>query len=297
MSGSLWSSFRQGNRTEYLAQYFLTALGASAPVLRQEDIGIDFFCSVARKEGGRLIFDAPYSVQVGSAGTKEFTYGGIDKKGKWREAELRWLFSQEVPLFFCTVDKESATFKLYSSSPMWPCRYTYGNLGEVHFIPDATHDLTKEVRDSDNLLSEGAGDRHIYRIPLSTPIVDLTIRDLETDLVADAQHTLRTAIVVEQGNLRYRSLGVHFSAWLLDVISNKSTHPFKVGHFYAWNAEQGRNTSEQLEKMMPICIALALNYKAQKRDQDLAILKPVFSLFQADKIPGFVRSQIPELFA
>ena len=46
MPGSIWYPFRQGNRSEYLALYILSALGISIYVPRTEDIGVDFYCSL-----------------------------------------------------------------------------------------------------------------------------------------------------------------------------------------------------------------------------------------------------------
>ena len=44
-------SFRQGNRSEYLAQYMLSALGLAVKVTTQEDVGIDFYCNVGKRDG------------------------------------------------------------------------------------------------------------------------------------------------------------------------------------------------------------------------------------------------------
>ena len=43
MPGALGYEWHESNRGEYLAQYFLAALGVSAPVIRQEDIGVEAF--------------------------------------------------------------------------------------------------------------------------------------------------------------------------------------------------------------------------------------------------------------
>ena len=112
MPGALLFGGHEGGRSEYLAQYFLTALGVSAPVLRQEDIGVDFYCAVSKEERGKLTFHSPYSVQCGSVEGKDFVYGGFRKEDverrKWRSHAIEWLFSQEVPLFVCTVDRRAA---------------------------------------------------------------------------------------------------------------------------------------------------------------------------------------------
>ena len=135
MPGLLPSSWRQGNRSEYLAQYFLSALGVSVPVLRQEDIGADFYCALAKEDDRRLTFHSPFAVQVGSAESKVFRFGGFDARGKWRRAAIEWLFSQEIPLFLGMVDRKEARIRIYQTSPMWMIRYKFGDMSEVELLP------------------------------------------------------------------------------------------------------------------------------------------------------------------
>ena len=125
MPGTPGYGWHEGNRGEYLAQYFLSALGVSAPVIRQEDIGIDFYCALANEEERKLTFHSPYIVQHGAV-SKIFVYGGY-RKEQWRKSELDWLFSQELPLFVCTTDHTKTRFRLYSTSAMWLLRYKFGN--------------------------------------------------------------------------------------------------------------------------------------------------------------------------
>ena len=99
MPATLAFGFHESNRGEYLAQYFLSALGVSAPVIRQEDIGVDFFCSLAREENKKLTFHSPYMVQQGAADAKEFIYGGYTDKGKLARGRRRVaILSRTAPL-------------------------------------------------------------------------------------------------------------------------------------------------------------------------------------------------------
>jgi hypothetical protein len=47
MPGSIWFPFRRGDRSEYHALHILSALGIAFYVPRTEDIGVDFYCSLA----------------------------------------------------------------------------------------------------------------------------------------------------------------------------------------------------------------------------------------------------------
>jgi hypothetical protein len=46
MPGARLRGFRLGDRAELLVQHLLTGLAYTTPVPRQEDIGIDFLCSL-----------------------------------------------------------------------------------------------------------------------------------------------------------------------------------------------------------------------------------------------------------
>ncbi len=295
MPGSLWAPYREGNRSEYLAQYFLSALGVSVSVPRPEDIGIDFYCALAQQVGQRLTFHSPFAVQVGSYGTKQFSYGGYTDQGVWRKEEIDWLFSQELPLFVCTVDKDTLAFRLYSTSPIWLIRHSFGEVSEVDLVPDATHDILKESRKQVPEYVGKGGDGALYRIPLGAPIVDLSIEQLGTDLVDKARFALGKAASIEMVNLTYRRLSVHFSQWMIDILPNDDSAAIKVGQFYAWNPEPGRNTSEQLKAVLPIIVALGHNLKSQNRLQELAQLRGIFSLIPRDALPEFVKKNLPEV--
>jgi len=222
-------------------------------------------------------------------------YGGFTKSGVWQSEQLEWLFSQELPLFVATVDKDDLVFRLYSTSPIWLTRYTFGTVSEVRLIPDANHDPIKDCRKEVADYKDKGGDGCRYDIPLGPPIVELRIDDLNLDLVEKARIALAKAARVEMLNLTYRRLNVHFSQWTLDILTNDDSSIHKLGQFYAWNTEPGRNTHEQLKALLPIIVALAHNLKWQKRFDELAQLKGIFQLMPKEDIPDFVRTNIPEI--
>ena len=295
MPGLLLANPRSGNRAEYFAQYVLSALGISSPVLRQEDTGIDFHCALARKEGGRLYFEHTFAVQVGTVGSKEFRYGVSRKEKSWtfKPYETEWLFSQSVPLFAATVDQKSLLFRMYSTSPMWITRYLFGQPAEVVLAPDEYHDPSKEVLQQE-LLPDGFGDRRTYRIPLFKPVVELCLTTFTEEDIEPARGALRKAIDTERKNLRYRDLGVHFVEWLLDIKPNDPTTPHAVGHYYTWNNEPGRNVAQQLDSLLPVIIALGQNLKAQKNMESLEKIFAAFELYDPAHLPEFVRNMVKE---
>lgn len=121
-------SYHRSNQNEYLAQCFLSALGASAPVIRQEDIGIDFHCALSDEKNNRLTFHSPFIVQCGSKKGKDFIYGYDRKNKRWRSHAVEWFYDQQVPFFVCEVDVPNLAFRLYNTSAKWMVRHECGHL-------------------------------------------------------------------------------------------------------------------------------------------------------------------------
>jgi hypothetical protein len=298
--GTLGYGWHEGSRGEYLAQYFLTALGVSAPVIRQEDVGIDFYCALGWEKDRRLTFRSPYIVQHGAAGSKEFIYGGYSegkdgKEPKWRGGAIEWLFSQELPLFACTVDRSKAKFRLYSTSAMWLARYQFGQMHMVELCPDANHDPLKESQSQKPVGKVEHGGGYVYRIPLGNPIVDLDVFELETAKREKAIESVAMAIELEQANITFRRLGVHAASWFPAIVPNDPTSLQVRGGSYFWNGTPGKNVPQQIDSLKNIAITLALNLDAQKDTAKLAQLAPVFGLFSKDGIDKWILENLPKV--
>ena len=79
MSGALQPDFRQGNRSEYLAQYLLSYIGTSILVPRQEDVGIDFNCAISVNNGHIEEIKEQFHVQIKSNITDDIEFGEVVK--------------------------------------------------------------------------------------------------------------------------------------------------------------------------------------------------------------------------
>lgn len=300
MPGTLWFTFRQGARSEYLAHYILSALGISVYVPRTEDIGVDFYCSLAKRNGNRMTFYAPFIVQVKSSSEKEIFYGGPDSKQQWKKDEIDWLFSQELPLLIGIVDKKGLILKLYSTSNMWAARYTGGDIGQVILEPDKIDNKDKDVKAScpipEKGWPQGIGDGNKWFVQLGHPIVSISIDDVENeDKIEEYRKILSFSISMEQENITYRRLQVHYSRWPHRFATNK-LEGFVYGIFYAANTTPGANTPEQLKSLAPIITVLAFNYKIQNKLQELEKLKPIIKLIPESRELSLIKDKVPELF-
>src|SRR5947208_2597136 len=130
MSGKRVFSWREGDRSEYLAHFLLSAIGLVTPIPRQEDIGVDFYCSLADQEKGVLTFGFPFIVQTKAIGTPVVEIRPPDDYQHQQRVildHISWLFRQELPLFLALVDKEDISIRLYSLSPLWFIYYDNEN--------------------------------------------------------------------------------------------------------------------------------------------------------------------------
>ena len=59
-------NLKEGSRSEILADYLFSQWGAVTPVRRQDDFGIDLYCSLFDRIGQRAIVRDYFSVQVKS---------------------------------------------------------------------------------------------------------------------------------------------------------------------------------------------------------------------------------------
>src|SRR5258706_12115201 len=107
----MWYSFREGNRSELLADYLLSSIGITTPIRRQDDIGFDFYCHLVNDDDNKyLTFGFPFIIQIKSNSLTSILYG--DKNpDHWRIEKISWLFRNEIPFFIGIVDKQNISIK------------------------------------------------------------------------------------------------------------------------------------------------------------------------------------------
>jgi hypothetical protein len=98
----------QGGRSEYYALLVFSSLGSAVPVPRQEDGGLDLYCTLTEGDSKRAWAHAYYVVQVKS-----------DEK-PWEivsERSVKALIEVPLPLFLCVVQKKQQRLRVYHTSP------------------------------------------------------------------------------------------------------------------------------------------------------------------------------------
>ena len=116
MAGAIAPNLHEGSRSEILADYLFSTWGTVTPVRRQDDYGIDLFCTLTKRIGQRAFVTDHYSVQVKST-TDPWVLEGNDS--------VEWLANHPTPLYLACVDKGGAQLSIYRTAArflaaMWP---------------------------------------------------------------------------------------------------------------------------------------------------------------------------------
>jgi hypothetical protein len=108
MSGARLRSFRLGDRSEVLVEHLLAGFAFTTRVPRQEDIGIDFLCSLINGYDGKNLLKAgPFFAVQAKRSAKELAYK--------KPHELEWIANQENPFLLCVADRKAAAMDVYST--------------------------------------------------------------------------------------------------------------------------------------------------------------------------------------
>src|SRR5512139_2286171 len=108
MTGAIAPNFHEGSRSEVLADYLFSGWGTVTPVRRQDDYGLDLYCTLNERRGQRAFVTDYYVVQIKSS---------LDPWVFHDEQEVRWLVECPLPLFLGCVDKRGGTLQIYHVTP------------------------------------------------------------------------------------------------------------------------------------------------------------------------------------
>ena len=108
MAGAVAANPHEGSRSEVLADYLFSGWGTVTPVRRQDDYGVDLYCTLTERARKRAIVTDYFVVQVKST------------MGRWlfrsRQA-VKWLVEYPTPLFLACIEKKEGVLHLYHVMP------------------------------------------------------------------------------------------------------------------------------------------------------------------------------------
>lgn len=223
MTNAVSKNLNVGAQGEYLAQYLLSSIGLPLPVLRQVDIGIDFYCNVSTDSKNLYTFSHPFSVQIKKLNDQDelsesISYGGFSKSGRWKNYEIEWLFNPGVPFYIGIVDINKRSLLLYATSAIWFVYHQHNTPTCVTLLPriyshntDKVHSPKQEKLDCSDMVGE-CGDGFEYFVDIGHPILQLDINNIDdVDYINSQKEILRNYIdSVDQRNITQRVLGTPF---------------------------------------------------------------------------------------
>ena len=119
MSGRRHVMDSTGTSYEDCVRLLLGRVASLVHVPRDKDFGIDFYCQPRIHTVPQTETVAELgSLQV-KGGKEKLTYGGLNRRGEWREYEFPWLRSLATPLYLAKVDRGCKTVELFSLWPLW----------------------------------------------------------------------------------------------------------------------------------------------------------------------------------
>ena len=296
MSGIRVYNFREGDRSEYLANYLLSGLGLVTAVARQEDIGFDFYCQLADQEIGNLSFGYPFIIQVKSYGVDSIIYGELNPD-KWKAENLSWLFRLEIPLLIGVVCKKKMRLDIYNTSPLNFIFFEHPNpsILELKFRYD-NDDINNISRPSIQAIENwqnGKGDGNKYIVDIGSPIITINNEDLHNTVqLKNKKDMLKNIVSLEQENYLFRKLKVPFFRWTYNIKTNSEIQP-AWAHLIAQNFELADLYSSSLAQSI---ISIAINLKSRGKHQEALALKPILKKIKSTVIPPEIKNTFSDLF-
>lgn len=291
MPGGKSANLYEGDKGEFLAQYLLSFIGLPLPVLRQLDIGIDFYCNISDGGVPLLSFTDYFSLQVKKVNSKtgelsqRITFGGHnDNKTVWKEYEIKWLFSQSIPFYLGIVDVIKSELKIYSTSTIWFIYHRYPNAFEIELKPRLDITKTEIVHDPKDIAELAlpeqcfGSDGKTYQVDLGPPIETIRIEDCHNeDRIDQIKRRLISEInLIDKRNLMQRDIGSPFLWW------NRQSIAGTIG--WATYGSPRFSPDTIYDILVPALSPLALYFKSNGDIEKFNRVRKVMDIF-SEKVP------------
>jgi hypothetical protein len=289
-------SYHQGNRSEYLAQYILSAFAICVPVPRQEDVGSDFLCSLLRREGNNLRPYSPFNIQIKSYSRdlirEGIPFGGITQGGNWRRHEIEQLCQTDTPFLVGVVNKDEQWLDIFSTVTRYFVRCDWFGSGwprQVNVVPyEPGRDNDIGCGTIEQLEERPDMPRTLWKLPLGQPILRITIDDSEDpDRCEQIKRLLEPHLAIDQDNAILSRIGLGYFNWPLRIHTGQ---PLAQGAV----ALRSRNfniqeAQDQLRTIARIVASLLKSYQLTNMKREILAWEPI--LDQLPIAPDPVLSQ------
>ncbi len=275
-------SFRQGDRSEYLAQYILSSIAISVPVPRQEDVGSDFHCSLLRDTNGNLHPYLPFNIQIKSNNAdlrrNGIPFGGITSGGNWRGHEIDNLCQTDMPFLVGVVDKDDQRLDLFTTISRYFVNVNWSGRGKprkvslIPYSPEANDHLNDgEVLDIDNVPGMPSFE---WKLPIGQPIVSISISDSEDrEKCEGIKQTIEPYLRLDQENAVFARLGLGHFHWPLLIQSGAPIQELGVG--YAFGPPGTPAFNKQSQTLCKIMASILRSFKEANLKDEIRPWLPI----------------------
>lgn len=295
MSGIRVFNFREGDRSEYLANYILSGLGLVTAISRQEDVGFDFYCQLADTEKGILSFGFPFVIQIKSDGDTSIVYGQTNSN-KWVSENIDWLFRLEIPLFIGVICKKKMQLEIYNTSPLNFLYFEDRNASIVELNFQYQKDnviLKKPDKQIIDNWEKGKGNGYRHIIDLGAPLITIDNEDLQDiERLKNKKDMLRNIVSIEQENYLFRKLKVPFFFWTKEIKTNE-----EIKCEWAHLTPLTLQLSDLFSPSLAQCIiSIAINCSVRGNEKIVKELKPLLKRINKKNIPSEIKRNFPHFF-
>lgn len=310
-AGARHPDFRQGDRSEYLAVYILSALGLVTQVPRQEDIGFDLVCNLAEKNvyADLLSFRYHYAVSVKSASQPKIILAPPKSMESSRDytAHFDWLFNLELPLMLAVVNKNKQTLSIYSTLPAWFLYYlNRPEIGIIELVPRMrVRGPNLDVNQPTRIGPDGkAGGRIRFHVDLGFPIAVISVADLQcVALLEQKKRAIQHAVELGAASARLAQMHTPFFWWFNSTIPDGyipgTTNPDGQNGGVAWwvgTCPNPQHLDQMMRGLAPGLMSAALLFNAAQRQDLVTSIGPVLRLLPPGSVPPQVQQSLPEIF-
>lgn len=191
MPGARPYGFWVGDNAELFAQYVLSSFAFSTPILRQDDVGHDFYCVLSEREGNLLRAGPFFTVQVKNE-RRNLIYE--------KTHEVEWIKKQDSPFFVCVSNRDDLTVELYS---------TWNRLNGFLLSDASKIILSFEPLEIDYPNAFTKQDKTEQIIPLGKPILKVSLQEmLDNDKKEELKNVLKKWIEIDRENIVYSQTGM-----------------------------------------------------------------------------------------
>jgi hypothetical protein len=218
MPGARPYGFRQGDRSELLAETVLNALAFTVRVPRQEDVGHDFLCALSEMKEQMVWAGPSFTVQVKSR-REPLVFE--------EEHELAWIRGLDNPFFIAISDLKNRRVDIYST---WKrlLGILYRGCRRIILIPgnpNATYGDIDTKEDSSE-----------QRIPLDRPILSVDLNDaMDEQRMRSLGEILRSWIILDSENIVRTRTGMYWVTGPTDYETNTPIDGRDATVQFFWN--------------------------------------------------------------